>query len=461
MILDPTPHVLVAGGGTAALCAAISARRTGARVSLLEQAPRARRGGNTRHARNFRYAHDTANALSSGPYPAATFLADLQEVTEGETDPLLARLLVERSADLPAWLGGCGVALQPRASGVLPPSRKTAFLLGGGTAMLNALYAEAARLGVAIHYQYALEDPGLDGERVERVGVRDPLGATQHLAPGALILCSGGPHANRDWLARHWGARAAGILNRGTPYSEGRALLRLLEQGAEPVGDPGRAHLVAIDGRAPIDDGGIVTRVRCMPAGIVVDSACRRFLDEGGDTASTRYSRWGQRLIDCPGQIAYLILDAPALRTAPPSLHPPIEAPTPETLAVRLGLDPEALLATLAAYNAAVRPGKTPEAGHTEGLEPPKSGHARALDTPPFAAYPMRPGITFGYQGLAVAPDTRVRLTRGGVVTNLFAAGVAMQPNLIPRGYVSGLALAIGMVFGRIAGEEAANHVLS
>ena len=50
--------VLVVGGGSAGLCAAIAARRGGASVRLVEQAPASLRGGNTRHARNFRLMHE-------------------------------------------------------------------------------------------------------------------------------------------------------------------------------------------------------------------------------------------------------------------------------------------------------------------------------------------------------------------------------------------------------------------
>ena len=52
--------VLVIGGGNAALCAAIAARRAGASVLVVEAAPKFYRGGNTRHTRNMRCAHDTA-----------------------------------------------------------------------------------------------------------------------------------------------------------------------------------------------------------------------------------------------------------------------------------------------------------------------------------------------------------------------------------------------------------------
>src|SRR6266478_6649918 len=76
--------VLVVGGGNAALCAAISARRSGASVLVLEAAPRFYRGGNTRHTRNMRCAHDSATETLTGPYTEEEFWDDLLRVTGGQ-----------------------------------------------------------------------------------------------------------------------------------------------------------------------------------------------------------------------------------------------------------------------------------------------------------------------------------------------------------------------------------------
>lgn len=456
----PVPDVLAIGGGTAALCAAIAARRAGAATLLLEHAPKWLRGGNTRHSRNLRFAHAWPTPLTTGPYPEGEFRSDLRRATGGSGDEVLTGLLVGHSADTPEWLGGAGVHFQPVAGGVLPPSRKTAFLLGGGKSMLNALYDTAERIGVEVRYGCEVRALRLGPAGVEGVLCREGAD-TAWIAPRVAIACCGGSQANRDWLRTQWGQAADGFVNRGTPFATGEVLESMLRQGALAIGDPREAYLVAVDGRSPADDGGIVTRVRCMPAGIVVNRDGRRLGDEGGDTASTRYALWGQRLSRCPGQIAYLVLDSRGLAAAPPSLYPPIVAETLEGLATLLKIPAGSLARTVGCYNAAVRPppeGADPAGWHTMGLEPPKSRHALPLAEPPFAAYPMRPGITFTYRGVGVDASMRVRWEAGGTVPNLFAAGMIMAPNILPRGYVSGLALTIGVVSGRIAGEEAARH---
>lgn len=455
--------IVVIGGGTAALCAAISARRLGASVLLLEQAPEGLRGGNTRHSRNLRITHDAPTSLTLGVYGEEEFRQDIDKVTEGTADPSLTGILARRSSEVTDWLAAAGVQLQPTAGGLLPPSRKTAFFLGGGKTALNRLYATAEGIGVEIRYACEVRDLRITDRRVETVSVLEQGVLHQSLCPGAVILCCGGSQANRHWLRAQWGAAADGFINRGTPFASGEILASILSQGAMPVGDPKRAYLVAVDARSPADDGGIVTRIRCMPAGIVVDREGRRIYDEGADAASTRYSVWGQRLASYPGQIAYLILDATGVRSAPPSLHPPIDARTIGQLARRLDIEPAALEKTVAAYNSAVRSTDADQdcsGCHTLGLDPPKSRYALPLNEAPYSAYPMRPGITFTYYGVAVDTQTRVRSVQGGGIDNLFAAGMIMAPNIIGRGYISGLAITIGVVFGRVAGEEAARHVL-
>lgn len=453
------------GGGAAALCAAIAARRAGASVLLLEQAPTWLRGGNTRHSRNLRIAHAAPTPLTTGRYPAAEFYADIARATADTADPDLTRLLVEHSREIVGWLRGAGVHFQPTASGVLPPSRKTVFLLGGGKAMLNALYRTALHSGVVIRYGcevQSLQQPlHLAPDAPMQVGYCQD-GVRGWLRPRTAIACCGGAQANRAWLRTQWGAAADGFINRGTPFASGLVLEGLLRAGACAVGSASDAYLVAVDARSPADDGGIATRVRGMPAGIVVDRTGQRFEDEGGDTGSTRYAFWGRRLARCPGQIAWLLLDARGLASLPPTLYPAIRAARIGDLARRLGLPAAPLAQTLDRYNAAVRPpaSGTEAAGwHSIGLDPPKSRQALPLTEPPFAAYPMRPGITFTYRGVGVDASMRVRRACGGSIPHLFAAGMMMAPNILPRGYISGLALTIGVVSGRLAGTQAACHV--
>ena len=123
-----------------------------------------------------------------------------------------------------------------------------------------------------------------------------------------VIASSGGFQANIAWLKEGWGEAAENFLIRGTPYATGRVLKNLLGQGVASVGDPTQCHAVAIDGRAPKFDGGIVTRLDCVPFSIVVNKHAERFYDEGEDVWPKRYAIWGRLVAQQPDQVAYSII---------------------------------------------------------------------------------------------------------------------------------------------------------
>src|SRR5258708_19316071 len=117
----------VVGGGRAALGAAIAAGRIGASVRMVEQAPATLRGGNTRHARNFRLMHDRPAWYVPDAYGEDAFFKDLLRVTHGATDEQLARMLIRGSATIAAWLDDNGVRLQDPANRRSAYSPRTAF----------------------------------------------------------------------------------------------------------------------------------------------------------------------------------------------------------------------------------------------------------------------------------------------------------------------------------------------
>lgn len=455
--------MLVVGGGNAALCAAISARRAGASVLVVDAAPQPMRGGNSRHTRNMRAMHIAPTSVLTESYTEQEYWEDLLRVTGGQTDEHLARLTIRGTADALPFMEKHGVRFQPSLSGTLSLSRTNAFFLGGGKSLVNAYYLSAAALGIDIRYDSEATALHLDGNRVGLVEMIS-RGFPETVKARAVIVASGGFQANIEWLKQGWGDIAENFIIRGTPYAKGKVLRNLLDQGIAQVGDPTQCHAVAIDGRAPKFDGGIVTRLDCVPFSIVVNRECRRFYDEGEDVWPKRYAIWGRLVARQPGQIAYSIIDAKAEKLFMPSVFPAIKADSLGELATRLGLDPTQLERTVRNYNAAVKPGAF-DSQHldgcaTEGLDPPKTNWARAIDTPPFIGYPLRPGITFTYLGVKVDEDARVYREDGTGMRNLFAAGEIMAGSILGKGYLAGFGMAIGTVFGRRAGEQAARAAL-
>jgi tricarballylate dehydrogenase len=455
--------VLVVGGGNAGLSAAITAREAGASVVLLEHAPKAFRGGNSRHTRNLRLMHKSPTATLVGSYSSSDYWRDLLSVTHGNTEEHLARMAIDATAELLPWMHVHGARFQPALEGTLGLSRTNAFFLGGGKALMNAYYAAAERLGISVFYDTEVRSLCFaNGMIREATAVKN--GTSSSLRPKAVVVSSGGFQANIEWLRQYWGDAAGNFIIRGTPYAQGDVLKNLLEQGAAPVGDPTQCHAVAVDARAPKFDGGIVSRLDCIPFSIVVDRAGQRFYDEGEDIWPKRYAIWGRLVAQCPQQIAYAITDAKSEKLFMPSAFPPIRAENISELAGKLGLDAAALEATVTNFNRAVRPGKFDPGRlddcRTEGIAPPKTHWARPIDEPPFIGYPLRPGITFTYLGLKVDQNARVLMQDGGPSANLFAAGEIMAGNILGQGYIAGIGMAIGAVFGRIAGREAAKVAL-
>jgi tricarballylate dehydrogenase len=452
--------VLVIGGGNAALCAAMAAREAGASVLMLESAPMPWRGGNSVHTRNLRCMHDAPQDVLTDAYPEEEFWQDLFKVTRGQTDEVLARRVIRESVDVRQWMRGHGAHFQPALSGTLHLARTNAFFLGGGKALVNAYYRSAQALGVQVRYDATVERLELRGGCFVAAYVgRDRVQAR------ACVVAAGGFESNREWLRQAWGRDPSGhwtadnFAIRGTRFNQGVLLRWLIDAGADPVGDPTQAHMVAIDARAPLYDGGIATRVDCVSLGIVVNSAAQRFYDEGEDFWPKRYAIWGRLVAQQPGQLAHAIIDAKAIGRFMPPVFAGEQAAAIEPLALQLGLDASALAQTVRDYNAACRAGHFDHAVlddcKTVGLAPPKSHWARPIDTPPFFGYSLKPGVTFTYLGLKV--DERAALQFGGQASpNLFAAGEIMAGNVLGQGYTAGVGMTIGTVFGRIAGASAA-----
>jgi tricarballylate dehydrogenase len=455
--------VLVIGGGNAALCAALMAREAGATVLLLESAPREWRGGNSMHVRNLRCMHDVPQDVLQDAYPEEEFWQDLLKVTGGITNEPLARLAIRHSATCRGWMRKHGVNFQPSLSGTLHLSRTNAFFMGGGKALVNAYYRSAQALGVQVRYEAPVSRLELREGRFVAAHV-----GTERIEARACVVACGGFESNLEWLREAWGEvtgewPADNFLIRGTRFNQGVLLRHLLDSGADSIGDATQAHMVAIDARAPLYDGGICTRIDCVSLGIVVNRHAERFYDEGEDFWPKRYAIWGRLVAQQPRQIAYSIIDAKAVGRFMPPVFPGEKADSLPQLARQVGLDEQAFMHTLNGYNAACRTGRFDHTVlddcHTEGLTPPKTHWARPVDTPPFYAYAVRPGITFTYLGVKV--DERAAVHFGGTPSdNLFAAGEIMAGNVLGKGYTAGVGMTIGTAFGRIAGTRAAAAAL-
>ena len=461
--------VLVIGGGNAALCAALMARESGASVLLLESAPREWRGGNSVHTRNLRCMHEEPQDVLTDAYPEEEYWQDLFKITGGLTDEHLARIALRESSVCRPWMKKHGVRFQGSLSGTLHLSRTNAFFLGGGKALVNAYYRSAEQLGVQIKYDAAVTKLDIEDGVFKAAYV-----GTERIEAKTCVVACGGFESNREALREAWGENEWGehpadnFLIRGTKFNQGVLLQALLDMGCDHVSDAKAAHMVAIDARAPLYDGGIATRVDCVSLGIVVNTDGNRFYDEGEDFWPKRYALWGRFVAAQRGQTAYCLIDSKPIGRFMPPVFAGEEAQTVAELATKLGLDPAKLEATVSTFNAACSVSKgigtfdhtVQDNCVTEELTPAKTHWALPLDKPPYYGFALKPGVTFTYLGVKVDEETRVHFG-GKPSPNLFAAGEIMAGNVLGKGYLAGIGMAIGTAFGRIAGREAGRQTTS
>jgi tricarballylate dehydrogenase len=332
--------------------------------------------------------------------------------------------------------------------------------MGGGKALVNAYYRSAERLGVKICYDSPVDRIELQGGRFIAA-----CSGGKRFQARACVLAAGGFESNREWLREAWGTNERGehvadnFLIRGTRFNTGTLLKQMIDAGADTTGSATQAHMVAIDARAPLYDGGICTRIDCVSLGVVVNSSGERFYDEGEDFWPKRYAIWGRLVAQQPRQTAYSIIDAKAVGRFMPPVFPGTKADSLPELARALGLPEDKFVQTLNSYNTACQSGTfnhtTLDDCNTQNLTPPKTHWARPIDTAPFIAYALKPGVTFTYLGLKVDETAAVRFN-GEASPNLFVAGEMMAGNILGQGYTAGVGMSIGTAFGRIAGVQAA-----
>jgi tricarballylate dehydrogenase len=495
---DSVVDVLVVGGGNAGFCAAHAGRESGASVLLLEKGDEAHAGGNSFYtAGAFRMVHQGASGDGARvlrelvadqttldrlaetdlePYPADKFTEDMRRLTEGRCDEAMTRLLVKHSEELPGWLAGHGVRwrLMYERQAYRSAGRWVFFgglalgTVDGGKGLIAQHTASALAAGTEIRYSATVTElvRAPDG-RVTGVRYRDADGREHQVRAGAVVLAAGGFEANPERRAEYLGPNWAGALVRGNPLNTGEVLELALAAGAARHGDWSSCHSVAWDAGAPPDGGNReltnqLTR-QSYPVGIVVNRLGRRFLDEGADYRNYTYAKYGREILAQPGGVAFQLFDAttrPLLRTEEYDSRPITcaQADDLRTLARELGIDPDGLVAEVAAFNSSIVDVPFDPAvkdGRRANVEPPKSNWAQPLATPPYYGYAVSCGITFTFGGLHVDERARVLDAHGRPLPGLYAAG-ELVGGLFHGNYPGGSGLTAGSVYGRLAGWDAA-----
>ena len=511
--------VVVVGAGNAAMCAALAAHEGGARVLVLERAPEAEAGGNSRFtAGAIRFAYDGVDDLRAlmpdltdaevemtdfGTYTEEQFYADLGRITDYRCDPELADTLVTRSKDTLMWMASHGVRFAPiwgrqafKVDGRFTFwGGLTVESVGGGEGLVESLRAALARNRIDLWHEATAQSLVTDhsgairGLRVRLRGVDRPAAATVAAASrsgdshdrqppareadiecGAVVLAAGGFQANAEWRTRYLGPGWDLAKVRGTRFNTGDGIAMALDIGAMPYGNWSGAHAVAWDYNAPefgdlaVGDG---FQKHSYPFSIVLNQDGQRFVDEGADFRNYTYARYGREVLAQPGHSAWQVFDASTEHLLRDEYRirqvTKVTADSIEELCARMeDMHTERALATINEFNAAVDRSvpfdpNVLDGRRTQGLSPDKTNWAMPIETPPFSAFRVTCGLTFTFGGLRIDETAGVMDTDLRPISGLYAAG-ELVGGLFYGNYPGGSGLSAGAVFGRLAGSSAAAH---
>jgi tricarballylate dehydrogenase len=461
------PKLVVVGHGAAGLAAALAAaeqvQSRGLRIdiTLLEKSSELEAGGNTRWSPCYM-------RMSAPDRVAPGFEDDVQQASGGLADRSYFRTLADHAPGMVGWLQRHGIEftipVYYLAAG--PPRIQP---VGGGSAIVEKLLDAVKRAGVNVRYQSAVNKLVIaDGLCIGGVGILSSDGVASKLDADAVILATGGFQGDPAMMRAHFGSLADSIklISPGTRFDSGDGIRIATDQGAKVSGDWNGMHIEPVDPRsrhsAPV--------VLVYPYGIVVDQDGRRFFDEGAGLVHETWESFARDIhFARPNSIAYAILDSrlfeiEGYQRAIRSDVPPYQSESLEGLAAKVGVPARNLRETVDAFNAAaVGDSARFDATRCDGLkaadtlQPPKSNWARALTKPPYLAFPLVGAIAYTFGGLATNEKAEV-LGESGPISGLYAAGettghfYGTAPNAV--------AMLRALVFGQIAGREAADFLL-
>lgn len=464
MSVENKIDVAVVGGGIAGLMAAVGAAEQGLTVVLLEQGVEERYPCNTRYTGGafhigFHEIHEGEDAL----------LAAINKRTAGGADADLARAVARDARVAVQWLKGKGMKFIKggadawRMNTLAPPPMLKPGLHWegrGGDVMMRTLTGVFAQLGGKLllgarALSLRMEDGRCMGVEMEQKGERSTIAAKN------VVICDGGFQGNLSLLREFITAHPEKLKQRGAGNAHGDGLQMARAIGARIVGmNRFYGHMLCRDAMHNDRLWPYPMLDPICAAAIVVDSAARRFVDEGGG---------GIYIANCVAQLPdpltatvvfdeavwngpareHLLPTNPNLVSAGGTIY---KAPDLVGLAKKVGLPPEALEAGVSEYNAAV------DANKAQLLNPVRTTSAYKaypICKPPYYAIQLCAGITFTMGGLAIDGTARVLNEQNKPIPGLYAAGCATG-GLEGGGYAGYIG---GLAKSAVSALLAANHI--
>lgn len=450
--------VVVIGGGLAGYCAAHTAAEAGAQVLLLEK--QSEIGGSTVLSGGFLAFAGTDLQKAAGIEDSNELLvSDLKNSGGRENDERLLNVYAEHQLEACQWLMNIGVTfkgVQLSSAQSVPRAHAT------DPQVLMKLVADCAhRTG---RVRTVLSAPA---ERLIRmrqgdpvVGVLAKLGGTSQAirARRGVVLAAGGFSRNAEMLKNFVPGQAKAVNYGGAGNTgDGIKMAWALGAGFRDMGYIKGTFGFHVNART--QPGRDWTKLFVYRGAIAINQHGKRYVDE-----SLSYKLLGDAVLRQPDAMAYQMFDQGIMDQAADGVPPfdfrsaerrglLLRADSIDALAARMGVDAATLASTVRRYNDFLERGRDEDFGR-DGLST-HYGKLVKIEHPPFYAYPCTSGLIATYCGLTVDPDARVIDVFGEPIGRLFAAGELMG-GFHGVAYMTGSSLGKCVIFGRIAGHNAA-----
>ena len=270
-------------------------------------------------------------------------------------------------------------------------------------------------------------------------------GYTVTVKAKAVILATGGFGANLDMVVQYK-PDLAGFMTTNAAGIQGQGILMAVEIGADTVD----MEQIQIHPTVQADTASLITEGLRGDGAILVNANGERFIDEVGTRDVVSAAEIAQ-----PDSFSWLVVDqkmvdASSVIQGYITRGLMLQGDSYEALANELGIPADAFAATMEKWNGYVADKNDPDFGRTSFAQP--------LDTAPYYAVKVTAGIHHTMGGLKIDSQTHVLNKEGQIIPGLFAAG-EVTGGVHGGNRLGGNAVADFVVFGRIAGQEAADSI--
>jgi len=449
--------IVVVGAGCAGLCAAIEAKDRGAgRVVILEKMSFA--GGNTRMSngcygapRNWLQKKAGINDDSPG-----RFFEDMDKGAYHTGNPELIAVLADGALGGALWLRDeIGMRFQDQLTWYEGHSRvRSLRAVGDGFRFVDTLLAAAEKRGIAVYYTTRANRlaKGPSG-RVAWVEAERGGAKLRFRAAKGVVLATGGFGANiqmRQKYRGRWKSLDASVLTSNSPGSTGDGIAMAQDIGAAlvdmqdiqlyPINNPATGNLYLLD-YARLNDNAIL-----------LNREGRRFVNE----RATRDVIAAAVIAQPSGTVYELIDGTTAARMKLPELYRAeiergreqgvIATGSLEKCALNFGLPLGEMRGSISRFNAMVAAGRDEDFGRDD---------LKAIDDGPYIMLACVVSVHHTMGGVKISAGARVLDGAGTPIRGLYAAG-EVTGGIHGVNRLGSAALVDGVVFGRIAGRNAA-----